>query len=212
MNKILLTPLPFDKAKDYFEMTLKNGNSLAKKLLRTIDFELGTFTSITSISADTSLLNNFYNWGILPQNSKELLPFGDRKILKSKKSSSINELAKFIQNILFNKTAFSCVFEEVAFEKDAQCLSKMHSYIHCFDREVYYLLSSKNFSTAALLDCIQAADAQWYYLNIIADIGTLDDKKDFSDKDLIQLASQSSCLILGAYDMEGYVCFQKHAK
>jgi hypothetical protein len=210
MGKFLSTPLPATIGKEFFIKTLKDGHILARELLKILNFERGRFFVITSALADISKLQELRYGGILPVNPLEKIKVMGREYPSRKKGNSIEELAKFIDQSLIKDCEHWCVFEDVAFEKGDKCLSKSRqSDIRYFENQVYYCISGVDASKEKLSSLIKTADAQWYYMNVITETVLFCDQQQLSIDDIKKLATHTKYLVLGAYDMEGYVCFEK---
>lgn len=209
MKKGLHIPLPHDITREFFEETLSEGHVMAHELLTSLNFKEGSFFAITSTSADVSKLTEFRYGGILPLNPVEKIIVLGKARLGRKKATSEEELALFLNQTLKQDKQLCCIFEEVAFEKGDPCLSKCKSEIVYFNNEVYYFLKSVACSVEKLLSLIRAADAQWYYMNIITQTIAPQKNQQWSQANIMTAAKNTTHLIIGAYDMEGYVCWEK---
>ena len=208
MDNVLITRLPHETTRDFFITVLKSGNSLARELLHKLDFEGGRFYSIISNSADASKIRYLESGGILPEEPLEEIEISGKKYLKQKKGTSALELSKFLRLSLNKDAKQLCIFEEIVFEKGDKCISRLGPYIKYYEKEIYYFLSQENCTESNLYSLIKQADGQWYYMNIITTFESLFKNDQLSKEDISNLASNTTHLILGAYDMEGYVCLQ----
>jgi hypothetical protein len=208
MDNLLLTPLTNEITRDFFIRTLTAGNSLARELLQRIDFEGGHFFSIISTSADISKIENLESGGILPDGPLEEIQISGKKYLKQKKATSALELSEFLNMSLNRKPTQLCVFEEVTLQKGDKCISHLGFDVKYFGKEVFYFLTQENCSKSQLHSLIKQTDAQWYYMNIITTCESLVKNDQLTAQDISILALNTTHIILGAYDMEGYVCLQ----
>ncbi len=117
-------------------------------------------------------------------------------------------MSKFLRLSLNKDAKQLCIFEEIVFEKGDKCISRLGPYIKYYEKEIYYFLSQENCTESNLYSLIKQADGQWYYMNIITTFESLFKNDQLSKEDISNLASNTTHLILGAYDMEGYVCLQ----
>ena len=209
MKKILSTPLQHDVAREFCVKTLAEGHVLAHELLKTLNFEEGHFFAITSVRADVSKLGQLFYGGIRPVNPREKVKVSGKEYFFRKKGTSTEELASFLNQSLPKDNQHWCVFEEVAFEKGDECLSRVKSKIRYFEKKAYYFLCGVDCSEEKLISLIKTADAQWYYMNVITQAVIQPNHQQLLLKDINMLAANTTYLTLGAYDMEGYVCWEK---
>lgn len=210
MKNILCMELNYKKAHEFFKKNLKDGNALSQELLRRIEFSDGKFFTVTSKHVDIEKLENFEEGGILPANPLHKKVVCGREFLGQKKGRSSGELALFLFQILKRDKDYACVFEDVAFEKGDACLSKIVSAKRYFNKEVYYFLPAEDSTQKKLLSLINFSDAQWYYMNVVTRVDIKTNKEQFQEKDIQEISKNTTYLILGAYDMEGYVCWERN--
>ncbi|MCH9617247.1 MAG: hypothetical protein SP4CHLAM5_07700 [Chlamydiia bacterium] len=207
MKNVLTTPLLFEAVEDFFKKSLQDGNRLAKELLHTLDFKKGCFFSITAKSADRTKLDQFDCGGILPQYPLEKIQVSGKNYLQQKRANSYRELSQFLSSSMKSNQDW-CVFEEVS----GVYSSEVEAEIKYYEKEIYYLLNGLESSPSKLYSLIKQADAMWYYMNIITTGNFELDKNLLSNKDLKIFAANTTHVVLGAYDMEGYVCWEKSSK
>ena len=78
-----------------------------------------------------------------------------------------------------------------------------------YNDELYLFLQNSNFSIERSKKIIQHVDAQWYYMNIISEEKP-DESQEISVEKLRKIASSNTHIIIGAYDGEGYIIWEKN--
>lgn len=79
-----------------------------------------------------------------------------------------------------------------------------------FDDQIYYLVNKKNASKELLRECLQTSNAFWHSLCVLSN--TQFDKPDdrsITETQLKSFAKQATMILFGAYDGEGYICWER---
>lgn len=203
MNKY---PLKFEPALKYVSERLQDGNTLALELLKTLNFRSGHFFALFQSSlVDKTRIHEFSAGGLLPENALELVSFQKKTYSGRKKSHSFHQLSLYLNSELLSGKC--CYFEDVIYKNTDQTAPWAEKFIASFQDEVYLCLKKSEFSIELAEKMIHHSNAQWYYMNIISD--DLGVEKHITSDQLQQIASGTSHLVLGAYDMEGFVVWEK---
>ncbi len=101
-----------------------------------------------------------------------------------------------------------CFFDDVVHAKSDPILPEMQKQALYFHEEVYFYLRGSQFSAAFAEQLIHYSDAQWYYMNIVSEEETNTNRELTLDK-LQKIAAKTTQIVLGAYDMEGYVIWER---
>lgn len=202
----VLFPLEFEPALAYVTEQLRDGSSLAQELLKSIDFKRGHFFSLLCSSADNSKIYDFQTGWILPPNPIEPVEFAGNTYPGRKKSNSFLQLAEYLKKNM--QPTQCCYFEDMLYRKKDPAAAKFQANTLCYRDELYLFLTSEHFSLETTVKMINHTDAQWHYMNIVSEEGP-GFSQDVTDEKLHRIVTGTSCIVVGAYDMEGFVVWEK---
>ena len=205
-TEIKILPLEFNQAFPYVTDQLQDGNTLSQELLKSLDFKKGDFFALLHPSADRNKIHEFRSGGILKENPLESVSFQGKMYSGRKKAHSIHQLALYLQNVLLHGQY--CVFEDTVHHRSDPVVSEMRKYAFYFHKEVYLCLKEDEFSQDTAERMIHYVDAQWHYMNIISD-AALRLELDMDSQQLQSIALKATLIVVGAYDMEGFVGWKK---
>ena len=206
LNKYLLK---HETAWHFLIKNLDNLNALSKEILKIIDFEKGIFFTLLSSDANLDRLYKFEEGGILPQNPEKKIKVMGKNYIGCQIPSIDEELAQLLINKIQKKSIMSIMFDDVIRSK----FDKNDLYKSCgvfFDNEIYYLLNNRNITLENLKICLIQSNAFWHSLCVL----TKSDCKEIKNQTLslnqiIEICKNAQFIILGAYDGEGYVFWEK---
>lgn len=198
--------LKFEQALRYVRDQLQDGHTLAKELLINLNFKEGSFFALLHPSADRAKIHKFRDGGILILNPLEGVPFQGNLYPGRKKTHSIDQLAKYLKDIL--QPGQCCFFEDMIHNKSDPIVSEVKRHTLYFQKEVYLYLKENEFSQNSAKKIIHYVDAQWYYMNIISKT-TFGFETNITAEQLHNLALRTTVLVIGAYDMEGFVIWKR---
>lgn len=208
MNKeVEKIPLTFKEAHRYVIDCLQDGHALAQAVFKLVDFEKGHFFAVVNSLADRNKIYEFHKGGILPPNPLEPIMFNEQTYPGRKKAHSAPELAEYIQNAMNLNQC--CFFDDVVHIKSDPLPFELKKQTLYFQDEVYFYMKSDEFTNDLAKRLILYSDAQWYYMNIIS---TVDPglNTDLKEDKIQKIAAQTTHIVVGAYDMEGYVVWANH--
>jgi hypothetical protein len=205
--KSLHIPLQLELASQYFIEQLQDGNTLAQILLQYSLLDTGRYFALLQQSADKSLVYNFRFGGILPQNPLEPITFRGKIYPGRKKASSHQELVMYLKNAMGSQTY--CYFDDQMHRREDVVAKQYKAETLYYNEELYLFLQSANFSTERLEKMIRYADAQWYYMSVISEEEP-GANQEISTEKLQRIASRTTHIVIGAYDGEGYLVWQKY--
>jgi|JI9StandDraft_1071089.scaffolds.fasta_scaffold175642_2 hypothetical protein len=191
MNLLDKYDLNFDKSLMYFKDNLENTNELSKKILEEIDFKNGTFFTYLPNGTEKTKALLFTYGGIA---------IGVRK-----------QINNIILHILQSDTPICCVFDDVASSFKNGLSYPLFDNFGChYEEEVYYALENKLATNDALSKCVRASNSIWHSLCVLTHVGFLDiTHKKLTNAKLSEICKKAQILILGAYDGEGYIFWEK---
>lgn len=197
-----LLPLQFANALRYVTDQLRDGHSLAQALLKNVDFKKGHFFALLHRSADKTKIHEFKAGGILPKNLLEPVIFKGKIYPGREKSHSVHQLVLYLESVL--RPGQSCFFEDVVHSKSDPVLPDIERQIFYFLEEVYLFIKKNAFSKETAEKVIRYSDAQWYYMNVISE-EDLESNRNLTEETLENIAVKTTHVVVGAYDMEGFV-------
>jgi hypothetical protein len=195
-------PLKFEQAFRYVKGQLQDGQTLARELLINLDFNKGSFFALLHPSADRARIYEFRAGGILAVNPLEDVFFQEKVYLGRKKTDSVHQLALYLKSMLHPGQC--CFFEDMVHHRSDPIVSEMEKHIFYFHKEVYLYIKEAEFSLETAEKIIHYADAQWYYMNIISEFDHRFEP-NMTVKQLQNIALKTTLIVIGAYDMEGFV-------
>ena len=199
-------PLKYDQALLYVTDQLRNGHTLAQELLKKNDFKKGRFLTLLHSPADITKIHEFRTGGILAANQIETVLFHEKVYSGRKKANSFHELAFYLKNKL--RPGKSCFFEDVIHFRSDPIAPELLKHVLYLLQEVYLCMEENEFSQELAGKIIHHSDAQWYYMNIISEKPSGLDK-DMTTEQLQEIALRTNYIIIGAYDMEGFVVWER---
>ncbi len=195
-----------DVAHPYVIEQLRDGNTLAQILLQKILFDKGRYFALLHPSANKNKIYDFQSGGILPQNSLEPVTFGGKLYPGRKKAHSALQLAEYLKHATTPKLC--CYFEDILHRREDPIASEFKVNTLYYHEEPYLFLQSAHFSVEQAIKIIHYTDAQWHYMNIVSEEKPGSDL-DITDEKIQKIALGTTCIVLGAYDMEGFVVWEK---
>lgn len=191
MTNLIRHLLNFEKAIKYVKKKLTNINKLSVYLTDLIDFKLGEFYTLLPEDANLEDINKFHSGGIC--------------------HSVINEINSIVINKLHQNNQMSCIFDDVTATYHAGYKDSLFSSCGLFyENEVYYLVTQTKASTDLVDACFYASNATWHSLCVLTeiDISNVIDQKITLEK-IQQICLNAKLIIIGAYDGEGYIFWEK---
>lgn len=206
MMKMLQIPLDRDIVHPYVIEQLHDGNTLSKVLLQRVSFDKGRYFALLHPSADPSKIYKFRVGGILPLNPLETVTVGEKHYLGRKKANSVSCLAEYLINAMQLKGC--CYFEDLVHQKEDPIAVKYKKNTLYYRDEPYLFVQNEDFCIESIMKVIQYADAQWRYMNVVSEEFP-GFSLDITEEKLQKIALETVCLVLGAYDMEGFIVWER---
>ena len=204
-----LLPLNFESALYYLQQLLADGNKLAEAVLKHVDFRSGRFYALLNAKAEIGKIHEFRAGGILPQNRLEQVSIHGKQYTGRKKANSVHELASFILEEL--SLGQWCYFEDLVHLKSDRIITEIQEHVLYHQNQIYLCANKTGLSNSEMEKLIHFSDAQWYYMNLISKEppGSI---PELSEDKIQNIATQATHIVLGAYDMEGFVVWEKSLK
>lgn len=184
--------LEFARSYRYFIYSLYEINKVSSVLLDTIDFRKGKFFTLLPDDANLESVYQFQWGGVC--------------------SSNIEEYAKFIlEYIKLNKCEFSCIFDSFnddwnEVNTDAWCVT----YGYHYENEVFYVLRKAELTEKLILECMRISNVNWHSMCVISEANFNDlNGKNISEEKINEISEKTKLIMIGAYDAEGYVFWER---
>lgn len=185
--------LDHSKSFSFFEENLKRANTLSTMCLKYVNFEEGSFFTFLPASIEAQKIHAFSNGGT---------------------NSNLHEkISSIITNKMNENYSLSVVFDDTIMKyKNGY---KDEFFLTCgsfYQDEIYYILNYKKASPILLDECLSASfDGFWHSLCLLT-LHNFEGKKmvELDKSDLKSICEKATTVIVGAYDAEGYVFWEKH--
>jgi len=212
MRKLYNHPLNFELALAFFKDSLEETNTLSIEIIKFICCQNGRFFTLLPDNADLAKLHQFTQ-GILPEMPMQRGPVGNLPGIYT--YSKISSLEEELCNYLINKIKkhnFSCIFDHYnATYNNGNGCELFESYGRHYEREVYYFIDRKNVSEQSVIECLYASKTFWHSLCILTEADFHDPiDRALSTKMIQEICLKSRLAIVGAYDGEGYIFWEKN--
>lgn len=183
--------LDFVIAMEYFYTNLNETNALSSSLLKFVDFKSGKFFALLQNETDLTKVNDFRCGGIA-------------KGVRTQISSIV--LSKMKLN-----PKLRCAFDDVTATFNSNYQETLFDYcgLVC-DKEIYYGLTQKTATIELIDQCFLASNAIWHSLCVLTGIDFKDNnEKTLSLQKMEEISLNTQMMILGAYDGEGFIFWER---
>lgn len=197
------------KAVEYVEEQLLLGNTLARYILKEQDLKNGNVITFLPSGTNQNELMNFKE-GILKEPSERILLKNSSVMVP--KPNMDNELTQIIEDYLKNKKNSICIFEDALLRPKDPVVSKIDTDILIINEEIYHFVSGNNINREKIKKTVRRASS-WLFIAILVsclhEISVLHKNGPIKQSDLLILAKRVDKIIIGAYDGEGYLIWEK---
>ncbi len=203
--------LNFERSYHYLREHLASGASLSNTVLNEVDLHKGSFFTILPQNAALERLYHFEHGGIIPAQ-----PYGHTKhyakglkkwILPREIETVRPEVGRFIYQFITTEPQRYVLMEDAITKAGDPHLSIEHVQLALCGEDVYYLLQRTN-SLDEVLYTFARVSHSWHSLAILAS-GEATQLSQLSQKDLSHCCTQAAYIIIGAYDGEGYLFWER---
>lgn len=214
IKKLEKHELNFEKTLEYVRYNLSGGKTLSSQILKIVDFSKGHFFTLLPHDANAEKIYDFQEGYILPQNPEEEYFIDGKRCTYSLIPTLREELTYFLLTKVKLDANLSCVFEEVLTLPKSPHLDFFRKnkllFIFSDQNEVYYLIKNQNAKGAFISKCIQKSNAIWHLLCVVTKSQCPNtDNGNISLEDLVDICRNIELIIIGAYDGEGYVFWER---
>lgn len=191
MLKLRQYLLNFSETLSYFRENLEGTNALSSAVLKYVNFEEGKFSTILYEDITHQQLYGF-KWGGVGVGIKK-------------------EVERIVFSKLKKSTDFSCIFDDVdATYTPSYSWSLFSKFGVHYENEVYYVLSDQEASQDIMQQCFQASNAIWHSLSVLSKFSICRrETRSITESEIIDFAKMAELIVVGAYDEEGYIFWEK---
>lgn len=203
--------LNFDKVIPYVIDRITCDRELSKKILEKIDFKNGSFFTILPEDARIEKIYEFKWGGIIPS-----IPFGTKTYKVEGVSDHFHpqqvittdrDCAKIVTKFLNISKKNYALVEDYNMEPDSPHVAIENVKMVPFHKEVYYLLNEKN-SEEDVYITIRGSNIIWHFLMVLMELDQ-PISSTLNQADFDRICEKTKFVIIGAYDGEGYVFWEK---
>lgn len=183
--------LDFELAFEFVQDNLESTNTLSNQLLKLVDFTDGNFFTYLLPHADEDKIHRF-KYSIL-----------SCVIIR-------NEVSNYVFEYMKRNLFISCLFDDTLRKPTDKHLDNFHKCGLLFENEIYYLIDRKNLDADLIKQCLCSSSAIWHSLCVLTEMEFNRKKSIFLTSDMIDTAClNTKIVIIGAYDDEGYIFWEK---
>jgi hypothetical protein len=207
LNKHLLD---FNSSLEYVKDNLHETNKLCSSLLNLINFKNGYFFTLLPENSYLQSIYEFKTSNIFHQNPLEENYLNGCKSIYSIKNSIINEISELIINEIKHHEYLSCIFDDVNFfSEELNGYFLFDKYGLSYDKEPYYLIQKNEVSNQLIKECLKTSNAIWHSLCLFTAASLNRNVRILSLEKIKEICLTTELIIIGAYDAEGYVFWEK---
>lgn len=187
-------PLNCEKALAFLKSNLDDLNMLSIAVYEHVKFEEGQFYTYAKKNLTQKQLHEFTLGGI---------GFSTRYMIED----------MVFHQLTCNKN-YSGIFDSFEETYDPNDFDPLFSTVGAhYKNEVYYIVSYQTLSQEIIQQCFKESFIIWHALCILSDI-KFSSNKDYSiePSTFVNFAKKAQIIILGAYDGEGYIIWEKNLK
>jgi hypothetical protein len=206
MRKLNKYDLDYTRSLSFFKESLEKTNLLSSEAIQMINRQKGLFFTLLPKEADLENLHQFSR-GILPEMPMQIGPVGSLPGVYA--HSEIFSLDKEIGEYLARDNQSFCVIDDFNSRYNNEYESDLFErFGKHYEEEIYYLLTPENFSQENILPCLYKSRTFWHSLCILTK--EKPDSSDILSKEVMQkICEKSVYVMIGAYDGEGYIFWEK---
>jgi hypothetical protein len=208
MNRLFRYPLRYEFLYPYFKDILEGANTLSDELINMVNFDQGDFFTLLPNEINLERIYEFKMGGILPQyeeiynengSSYQYIPNID------------NELSEYIASLLHD-SASTCIIDDVLREYNNPHLEyfRMKRLLLKHKNELYYKINADQANPHDIKKCLGKSTAFWHSLCILTCASFDDIDETLTLKKIKEICLKTYLIIVGAYDGEGYVFWERN--
>lgn len=214
MMKLNRHELDFDLTYKYIQQNLNETNALSSELLKLIDFKNGVFFTLLPNEANFERCYKFEEGAILPQYPEQKYYVSGKECSYSMKPSIRKEISKLIYKEMNKTSKLICILDSVNSSYEEMFLRDPFYYFRKnHNDEIYLLINNNSAYIELILECLRYSNACWHSLCILTTCSFEDSAgRELSSEKIKEICLTTKIIIVGAYDGEGYIFWEKRQK
>lgn len=213
MQKLYEHSLEHTLALKFVQDSLDDTNTLSMEMLKVIRSHKGTFFTLLP---ETATLERLYRFDshILLQNPMIEFGTGDTKSKYQSIPTIRTELYPFLLSKMRSAKKLISIFDDFNTTYDP---NYQDDFFNRFGRhyrsEIYYLIDEPHFSKEIVLECLRMSNVIWHSLCIITTVDL--DKvigQELTPHIIQEICLNTQLIMIGAYDGEGYIFWERTGK
>lgn len=207
------------EATEYIRKCLDDRNTLARYLLQKLDLGRGRVVTFLPSDVTAEAAKQFTTGGKLPMPPESQWRYAEGEGSKWTMvpiPDTDSYLVAIIEAFLSAKEGRVCIFEDALSRPNDPILSRSAARLLTFHNEVYHFLSGRAVKSSQIRQTIRQAKSIPLFIGALTSVP---EKSSFShkarkititsDERLRGLAARSEKIVVGAYDGEGYLIWNK---
>ena len=199
------------KVLPYFLDHINCGKILSKRIIEKIDFTKGSFFTILPSDAKLDKLFDFSHGGIIPpipcEGESYHIKGSFEEFHPNKIITMDYECSEFMASFLKKNNENWAVIENYMLNPDSAYVNFQNVKMIPFNCDVYYFLNRSN-SIKEIHETIRKSNQVWHFLAVLTRL-----KNDLfsclTDTIIHQICENLEFVIVGSYDGEGYIFWEK---
>lgn len=197
---------------NYIQGCLHHGNTISKKALKKINFNIGIFFTFLPLNITEKEALKFDIGGKLVGSNNKIKIDSDLTMIE-KPNCDLN-LVDEIRDHLQQKTENICVIENYLARPNDPWLNKSTSYLFFFEKEVYHLLLPNDADKDVILNAISESSSIPIFIGFMTSIDpniqkSIGCKQYINEEILTIMAERAEKIFVGAYDGESYLIWSQ---
>lgn len=194
----------------YVKKRIEKTTALSDLILDFINLEKGSFFTLLPEGSNIHRLYEFEAGVILPQNPDVEYGLEGKKSTYSLIPTIRKNLSAGIMEKLKEDTELSCVFDDVLRKKKISNADS-NEIIHYYNDEIYYVINKSNASEEKIENSFNKSGSSfWHSLAVLTRVNILNINNNMlSLNDLEKIALNTELFMVGAYDSESYIFWEK---
>jgi len=208
LRKLTKHQLHADLALNFFKESLEDTNALSVEMIHFISNHPGMFFTLLPDDANLSRLHEF-SISILPELPQQRGPIGSLPGIYdySRIPSLEEECCEYLEREV-KKNKSLCIIDSFNQEyKESFQSEPFDIYGKHYKKEIYYAFDINQFNKKDVTKCLHISKTFWHSLCILTEARL--SKRLLQETDIQRICLKSHLVMIGAYDGDGYIFWEK---
>lgn len=200
------------RAVKYINEVLGFESILSVFLRKKLNLTEGNISVFLPSELSDEQLYNFTRGGIFSSDSEPIATGRGDGTYLFKKKSMIPELSDFIFETLSKNKRYWCVLDDVMMAPGDNDLEGLKESFNEVEQEIYHIVNQINLDNTLLLKIINAVNVSWHFLCVVVELSeyqNMNNDRVLSEKVFLSFLDEVRMVIIGAYDGEGFIVWEK---